>query len=253
MECLKFIMFGFNVVFWLIGGAMLGLGIWMAVDPDALNDLGAVESAGMDNEMWAIAVYTFIAIGALVFLLGFLGCWGACISESSSIALWIYSILVGLIILAEIAVVILVAIYWGSVNDSVAQAMYNDVRTKYIDDNPEDALYTSWNVMQTEWECCGSYNYTDYIDSAYDHDAVPASVVVPQSCCTDTEHLTECQSLSNKDYVHSKGCYDAMKEFLDKNAPIIIGVTCGFAALQIIGLIFACCLIHDKKHKGKYV
>lgn len=68
---------------------MLGLGIWMAVDPAALNDLGAVESAGMDNEMWAIAVYTFIAIGALVFLLGFLGCWGACVSESSSIALWI--------------------------------------------------------------------------------------------------------------------------------------------------------------------
>lgn len=64
---------------------MLGLGIWMAVDPAALDSLGA--ASGMNNEMWAIAVYTFIGIGALVFLLGFLGCWGACVS--SSVPLWI--------------------------------------------------------------------------------------------------------------------------------------------------------------------
>ena len=260
MECIKFIMFGFNVVFWLAGAAMLGVGIWLAVDPGAFDALGAAESAGMNNEMWAIAVYTFIGIGALVFLVGFLGCWGACISSDSSVPLWIYSVLVVICILGEITVAVLIGVYWSTVDDGgVEEAMKIHCRTKYQGEDSTDALSTSWNTMQQEWECCGSTGPQDYRGSYYDNLTAAENIYIPKTCCvnydggegdTDTE-FADCQGGVSGFY--ERGCYDALVEFLNDAAPIIIGIACGFAGLQIIGLIFACCLIHKKSDEGKYV
>lgn len=65
-----------DVVNQAIGATMLGVGIWLAVDPDADEILNVVSSAGMDDDVWAATVYTTIAVGAFLFLVGFLGCCG---------------------------------------------------------------------------------------------------------------------------------------------------------------------------------
>ena len=41
----------------------------------------------MDDPLWSVAIYIVIAVGAFVFLLGFLGCCGACTNNQCMIFL----------------------------------------------------------------------------------------------------------------------------------------------------------------------
>lgn len=51
----------------LAGAALLGVGIWAAVSANAFKDL--ISSEGL--------IYAVIVVGAVIFLIGFLGCCGA--------------------------------------------------------------------------------------------------------------------------------------------------------------------------------
>jgi hypothetical protein len=250
MECLQLVLFGFNVIFWAIGGVMLGIGIWVAVDPGAFEALDIANSAGMDDALWSVAIYTFIAIGAFLFVVGLFGCLGAARADRSTFFLWLYAGSVGLVIMAEAVVVILTCVYWNSINENVAKSMYNDVHNHYVNETSQDGISSSWNKMQQEWECCGSFGYQDYIFSKYDNNS--DRFVVPYTCCNskDITEIARCQN-GIQEHIYGQGCYFALVDWLNKNAPIIIGITCGFAALQVIGLVFACLLIFGSERKKK--
>jgi hypothetical protein len=105
----------------------------LAVDDDIgfLEDL--IEDNPMDDPLWSAAVYTVIAIGAFVFLLGFLGCCGACTQNScmlcavsfscSEIADYYfvfcrfqYQIIVSIVLVAEVVCVILMIVFKSDVS-----------------------------------------------------------------------------------------------------------------------------------------
>ena len=60
----------------LSGGAMLGIGIWLRVDDSILELIKLTEFATDGDQMENVS-YVLIAVGAFVFLVGFLGCFGA--------------------------------------------------------------------------------------------------------------------------------------------------------------------------------
>jgi hypothetical protein len=260
MGLLSFLMFAVNITFWVMGGAMLGVGIWLAVDPNAGDILGIAGAAGMDDSLYWAAVYMMIGIGAGVFLVGFLGCVGALrAGKGGNIFLKLYFILVKLIIISEFISIILIAVFWGSLNDSVRQSMYDDLVKDYVSETSNDFYSNSWNKMQVDWKCCGSFNYTDYRQSAYTRNTTNS---VPWTCCLmktgtngedigDVANIGLCRIEGNFPYtdtpvytnLYPKGCYDALFTFLDDNSAIIIGVTCGFIGLQILGSIMACILM----------
>ena len=60
----------------LSGGAMLGIGIWLRVDDSILELIKLTEFATDGDQMENVA-WVLIAVGAFVFLVGFLGCFGA--------------------------------------------------------------------------------------------------------------------------------------------------------------------------------
>jgi len=236
-----------------MGGTMLGLGIWMAVDPNAGDILGIAVDSGVNDSLYWASVYMMIGIGAGVFLLGFLGCVGALrVGKGGNCFLKLYFILVKIIIFAEIVSIILVAIFWTSLNDAVRDDMYRDVHNYYVNETSDDIYSKSWNKMQKEWKCCGSWNHTDYRQSNY---SKTTGHTVPWTCCLMIDdlvvNLTQCRAEANKasinpsDYsvLHPTGCYDALVNFVDENSAIIIGVTCGFIGLQILGSIMACILM----------
>ncbi|KAF5904744.1 tetraspanin-9-like isoform X1 [Clarias magur] len=83
--CLKYMMFLFNLIFWLCGCGLLGVGIWLAVSQGSF----ATFSPSFPSLSAANLV---IAIGAIVMVTGFLGCLGAikenkCLLLSVSISL----------------------------------------------------------------------------------------------------------------------------------------------------------------------
>jgi len=252
---LKFVMFTFNFIFWAIGATMLGIGIWLAVDPNAYEVLKIASSAGMNDSVWATAVYTTIAVSAFLFLIGFLGCWGS-LGTGRRSALMAYSALVMLVLLAELVIFILILVFYGEISGSVEKEMANDVKHKY-NQTTEESLTKLWDNMQSDWKCCGSYNYTDYVNSYFTNNT---NYAVPQSCCKgkESEDYRKClneailKSSKKYEYLNEKGCYQGMEDFLSRNAAILIGITCGFAGLQIIGLVIACCLMKRDNRAKEY-
>jgi len=261
MGLLSILMFLINITFWVMGGAMLGVGIWLAVDPNAADILGLAGAAGMDDGLYWGAVYMMIGIGAGVFLVGFLGCVGALrAGKGGNLFLKLYFLLVKLIIITEIICIILIAVFWSSLNDSVRQSMYDDLVTEYKSEDGTDFYSESWNRMQVEWKCCGSFNHADYKNSSWYTQNL--NRVIPRTCCkmnpgttgekdSDVANLPACrlEAISNSPDVstytnlHPTGCYDALFSFLDENSAIIIGVTCGFIGLQLLGSILSCILM----------
>lgn len=60
----------------------MGVGVWVLVDPMGFRDIVAV------NPLLFTGVYVILAMGAMLFLLGFLGCCGA-IRENKCLLLFV--------------------------------------------------------------------------------------------------------------------------------------------------------------------
>lgn len=237
---------------------MLGVGIWLAVDDSAGDFLGIIPE--VDDGLYWGAVYLMIAVGAMVFLVGFLGCVGALrAGKGNNLFLRLYFIIVKLIIITEIVCVILIAVFWTSINDGIQESMYKDVTKEYYNETAGNPYSKSWNKMQVQWKCCGSYNYTDYASSLF---KTTTGRDVPWTCCimedgtngeseTDVKNRADCNSEARRSYdqaynyvgLNPGGCFDAFQKYVDDNAAIIIGITCGFIGLQLLGSIMSCILM----------
>ena len=46
--CLKYVIFGFNVIFWLIGLSILAIGVWAWTEKDTFNNLSLLTNVALD-------------------------------------------------------------------------------------------------------------------------------------------------------------------------------------------------------------
>lgn len=77
----------------LAGAAILGVGVWVKVDSGSLLDLlDNVEDASSGISHLASISYVLIAVGAVLLVIGFLGCCGA-IRESRCMLLTVSHVL----------------------------------------------------------------------------------------------------------------------------------------------------------------
>ncbi|XP_059832345.1 uncharacterized protein LOC132397532 [Hypanus sabinus] len=70
LQCLKYLMFVFNLLFWLAGCGILGVGIWLAVTQGNFATLSATFP-------FLSAANVLMGMGTVAMVVGFLGCVGA--------------------------------------------------------------------------------------------------------------------------------------------------------------------------------
>uniref|UniRef100_A0A3Q4M4F1 CD81 molecule a n=1 Tax=Neolamprologus brichardi TaxID=32507 RepID=A0A3Q4M4F1_NEOBR len=80
-KCIKYLLFFFNFIFWLTGGVILGVALWLRHDPKISTLLGLEYDGNHAPSTFYISVHILIAVGAVMMVVGFLGCYGA-IQES---------------------------------------------------------------------------------------------------------------------------------------------------------------------------
>ncbi|XP_069327921.1 CD81 antigen isoform X1 [Eulemur rufifrons] len=80
-KCIKYLLFVFNFVFWLAGGVILGVALWLRHDPQTTNLLYLELGDRPAPNTFYVGIYILIAVGAVMMFVGFLGCYGA-IQES---------------------------------------------------------------------------------------------------------------------------------------------------------------------------
>lgn len=209
IKCIKYLLIIFNVVFWLVGLAILAIGIWIAVDPSIKDKLGG----GDHLDYLRIGAYVIIGVGAFIALVGFLGCCGA--MKESQCMLVTFFILLLLVFCALLAVGIWAVIMRNNIDDVIGDYL-EELMKKY---NTNDAAKETWNSIQNSAECCGVISSADWVTKG---------IPIPGSCGTDA--------------LLREGCKQVIWDFLKDNAAVVGGVAIGVACIMLLGMIFSCCL-----------
>ncbi|XP_054837993.1 tetraspanin-1 [Eublepharis macularius] len=227
MSCfsfLKVMMVLFNLAIALGGAVLLGIGIWVSVDSSSfVNLFGPLSS----NVLQFVNVgYLLIAIGAVLFALGFLGCCGAQ-KESKCLLITFFSIVL-IIFIIEVAAAV-VALVYTSVAETILQGTVTQTLKKDYGNNEQ--VTGMWNNTMSDLNCCGLMNYTDFDDSFYwnKHHHYPSF------CCKNT---TECTAT----LAHSSeipGCFPKLLSDIRSNAGVVGGVAAGICVLEIAAMAVA--------------
>ncbi|KAK7167185.1 hypothetical protein R3I94_001551 [Phoxinus phoxinus] len=224
---LKTMMFIFNGIIFLAGAAILGVGIWVKVDsgsvlgllqkiPDAPGQLGQLLNVG----------YLLIAVGAVLLILGFLGCFGA-IRESKCMLL-LFFIIILIVFIAEVAGAIVLLVFKPVAENLISQLGDEAVKGIRQGYGLNADLTGLWNTTMKGLKCCGFHNYTDFTNSYFVNDTRS----YPAQCCS----AFPC---NEKAAMNSTvpGCFPALKKLVDDNAAAIIGVALGIAALELAAMV----------------
>ncbi|XP_068263072.1 tetraspanin-1 [Nyctibius grandis] len=225
MGCFTFIkvmMILFNLAIFLGGGTLLGVGIWVSVDGQSFLDIfGAVSSSVLQV---VNVSYFLIVIGAILLVIGFLGCCGAQ-KESKCLLMMFFSVVL-IIFIAEIAAAVVALVYTGLAEMLLTAVVTPLLKEKYGEDM---SLTHIWNVTMREVHCCGLNNYTDFTDSPW----YKEQKTYPEPCCKD---LQPCNiTLAAQSDV--PGCFDQILEEIKTNSGVVGGVAAGIAALEIAAMV----------------
>ncbi|XP_005802842.1 tetraspanin-1-like [Xiphophorus maculatus] len=226
---LKAMMIAFNGIIFLAGIGILGVGIWVKVDSGSIfNFLGKIDNVPPEINQVLNVGYLLIAIGALLVVIGFLGCCGA-IRESKCM-LVLFFMIVLLVFIAEVAGAVVILVFRpvaDSLFEKVGTAAVKSIQKDYGSNTDITGL---WNTTMDGLKCCGFYNYTDFTGSPY---YTAHNNTYPPRCCLV---VSPCNA-TMADSKIADGCFPKIKKLIDSNTVVIVGVALGIAALEICAMI----------------
>ncbi|KAK5856697.1 hypothetical protein PBY51_008276 [Eleginops maclovinus] len=230
---LKAMMVIFNGIIFLAGAAVLGVGIWVKVDSGSvLNFMGKIENAPAELRQVLNVGYLLIAIGAVLLVIGFLGCCGA-IKESKCMLLLFFTIVL-VVFIAEVAGAVVILVFRPLADELFSKfgvAAVQNIRKDY-GKNPD--VTGLWNTTMSTLHCCGFYNASDFVGSPYYADN---GQLFPPQCCSG--FVVKCNQVAVESDKNITGCFPKIKELIDDNAVVIVGVALGIAALEICAMAVA--------------
>ncbi|CAM5168750.1 unnamed protein product [Eretmochelys imbricata] len=225
MRCVKFLVFFFNFLFWLCGIALIVIGIYVQIELNKTLIMSSPSASG--------APIVIIVVGVVIFFVSFFGCCGA--SKENYCMVTTFAILLTCIFLVEIAAAIAGYIFKDKVR-TVLQDGLEDAMKKY----GNDSLVTqTLDELQRKYSCCGANNYTDWstIEPFKSNHSVPAS------CCWANATVPTCYLRPTPATINVQGCAQSIEAWLKKHIVIVAAVALGIAFFELLGIIFACCLM----------
>ncbi|XP_036614020.1 tetraspanin-1 [Trichosurus vulpecula] len=225
MSCFTFLkvtMVIFNLLIFICGAVLLGVGIWVSVDGASfLKIFGTVSASAMQ---FVNVGYFLIAAGCVLVVLGFLGCYGAH-KESKCILLTFFSILL-IIFIAEIAAAVVALVYTSLAETLLSSLVVSVIREDY---GKQSDITQVWNSTMEGLHCCGFNNYTDFEGSPF----YQTYNSFPSYCCAN--ETTSC-SKEEASQSEVKGCFRQLLYEIHTNAAVVGGVAAGFAALELAAM-----------------
>lgn len=229
MQCYSFIksmMILFNFLIFLCGVALLAVGIWVSVDgPSFLKIFGPLSSSAMQ---FVNVGYFLIAAGAVLFALGFLGCYGA--HTENKCALMMFFLILLVIFIAEVAAAVVALVYTSVAEHFLTLLAVQTIKKDY---GSQKDFTQVWNSTMEGLKCCGFNNYTDFEDSPFyaEHNAFPPY------CCSNGANSTEpCTKRRAEDHP-VQGCFDQLLSDIRTNAVTVGGVAAGIGGLELAAMI----------------
>ncbi|GJQ81611.1 hypothetical protein Trydic_g9985 [Trypoxylus dichotomus] len=234
--CLKYMIFGFNVLFWLLGLGILTVGVWAWSEKDTFNNLSKVANVALDP------AFILICIGTVTFIIGFTGCVGALRENTCLLAT--YAIFLSILLLFEMTAGILGFIFKDWIK-SQATIGFQTFIIHYRED-PDQQNLIDW--IQEDWlQCCGiegpkDWDRNNYFNCSSRDVGSREACGVPFSCCKRKPN----EIIKNKQcgydvrkpgfpgerHIFERGCLRAGEEWIESNLVPVAAVTVGVMVLK---------------------
>lgn len=234
----KYFMVFFNILFTIAGCVLIGFGAWSQIAAkNYLNFLG---------ENYVNTPIFLMVVGGIIFIVAFVGCCGAC--QENKCLIYTYAFLLAVILVAQIGAGIAAYVLKGDLNNEVSKNMKSGM------DNYKKADFSgvtdTWDIVQKELACCGVDAPVDWHTKREDLFKVGE---FPDSCCK-AGMVEGCgKQLNATAAVFQDGCYQLFKTQFVDNIAIIGGVALGVAAVELLIVLFACCLGRRMGYTNQYV
>ncbi|KHJ99714.1 tetraspanin family protein [Oesophagostomum dentatum] len=183
----------------LLGAALVGLSLWLRFDNGFLAKVISSIKIDVNNlplESFYLILYIIIGFGAVLLILGFLGCCGSACEVICAIGLYFFFVLV--LFIAEIVGIVLYFVNKSSLRDNFVNLWRNELVNKYT---TSQAIRDTLDNIQSQLRCCGASGCSDYIQ----YGSYPAS----------------CQCYNNQTQI---GCATYIFQMLEGNLIYVIVV-----------------------------
>ncbi|XP_046369144.1 tetraspanin-4-like isoform X2 [Haliotis rufescens] len=233
----KYIFFAFNVFIWLMGCGVLALGIWLQFNRGPFVSMLPAYS-------FLSASALCITAGAIILIVGFLGCCGAFLENQCMLIG--YFVMVLLIFALEITAGTLGFVKKAEVQMMIKKELLASIRHDYtpVMQNPNtEGWMEVIDSLQTDLQCCGVDNFTDW----YRIKAWPDAMRVPDSCCL---HPVEFCGKLDKSFWFERGCLGEIEYWFVRNMYIlgVVGITVGvIQILAMVASVVLFCYLRSKK------
>ncbi|XP_022093795.1 tetraspanin-7-like [Acanthaster planci] len=235
MAVVKLLLTIFNLIFWVVGIALLAVGIWGIFELKYYLELSDTDYSNVE--------YVLIGTGSFMIAAGIIGCCATV--KNIAWLLQLYGVMVFVIFIALLAAGISGFVYRNRLEEGFRKGLDSKLKTYKSRDEPPD---TYIDKLQKHLLCCGSRNYTDWLQADTEWFNTHPKDEVPDSCCNATVDKDECSQpeqaipirVDNGTLLaYREGCSEKVTAFLDNKMSIIGGSALGFAFFQLIGIILA--------------
>ncbi|XP_074126640.1 tetraspanin-8 [Sminthopsis crassicaudata] len=227
---IKYSMFIFNFIFWVCGCVILGTSIYARVSKHG-QEIIRGEAAGLDIYL---AVNLLIAVGTIIMILGFLGCYGTMKESRCMLLLFFIGLL--LILLIQIAAGIVGVAFRSKLENSFRKTFREEVKILSQNESKNEAFQKNLDQIQKKFKCCGLVN------GAADWGTNFSKYSTSCECGIPTNNT--CVEYMGKK-VYNETCGEYVIIFLKKNLVIIAGIAFGVAVIEVLGLVFSMVLYHQ--------
>lgn len=220
-KCVKILLFIFNLIFFLVGLLLVIAG--------ALIQTKFNEYVTVLGSSFSVAPFIIIGVGSFILVVAFFGCCGAFKEHVCMVQTF-----------AAFLIIILIVEFAGAIAGFVLQSKILPIITKALTQalgayNKNNAYKVAIDKIQQEFSCCGVNSTSDWNGQ------------IPPSCCAG--NVTTCPQAK----AFTQGCLAGFQGFVNKNIGIVAGIAMGVCFIEILGIVFACCLASSIKNNYEAV
>ncbi|XP_043600853.1 CD151 antigen-like isoform X2 [Bombus pyrosoma] len=233
---LKYVLHIYNVVLFLSGLVVGGIGIWTVISKHNYVSL-------MTTSTYPALAYALIVAGFLAVVGSWLGCGG--VTSENRCVLLIYVFVVMLVFVLEAGVGALARLYEEQVGPELKMNLNRTFLENYSMRSRETSAI---DQMQIEFKCCGAVRFEDWLVSEWHkgEDVLKDGSLVPDSCCKTPTHL--CGRRDHPSNIHYTGCIYKFLETTKDHLIILGAVGLGLSVLELFGIVLGSCLYIKLRH-----
>jgi len=213
VDCMRGLLLVLNILFVLLGLALIGIGIYIKVDSNFASILDKLEDLkGISAQALGFLAFAMIGGGVFTLLVALLGCMGAL--WRNRCFLYMYAVILVILMIIELVGFIMALVYKGKLQDLYEKPFYDLLHTA-LEANDTNTLLIIQD-LENKLKCCGIHNISDY--QPYPH------IEKSEYCINNPQ---------------AKGCAAAIISIFETNLPIIGGTLGGVILLELFCLIGA--------------